>query len=712
MKKFIALVLALVMVFSVTVNVFAFTALDTTTAMETIRIDGKDGQYFYYDSTTGNVSVGTTTTETGLGDLIMPEKVNADYAFTATTSGTTYHYQVLDEVVASDGKKQYYIYCNDLYGYGIGITPDNNVFDPSVENNIAYWLNNAFYNGGTATTDGVVLDTNIKPYIVDHEWLVEANEAAPTGYPQTDYSVNCKIALLSISEYAKYAKKIGWGAYVNGSLASSGFHMFLRSPVSNSTNLRTLYSSNGCTANIAVYNSDPTKFTANYGAARIRPAFYVSEDYFKNNTNIDLLTAGSAVKAIISELNQGTASADEQLLLKGIYTITEDGSNAISSSDWTNSANVAIDENGYINLTKSKWAARNLPTNVKGGTITIEAEVKEAVGNGLHIGLMYDGDASPSFKYPFYMLGGDGVGRAGYYSEAASGKGTGFKRLENTSYDLWYNHFNQPFNVKVTVNLDTGNCYVSISGKAASDGSDLVRYSDGTTVLPYISGEKTFSKVAFYNSSASDSKIDNIKITYDPNGNAYESIKALDDKTLVVTFKDYVNTANVTAADVLVSNNNAVSAVSNDNKLTVKFEKNLSQNGGYMVVNNLKRADAEGASYCVIGNGTAFDYEIVEYAADVTINNPAFTSGSTVTATASVIPGNTSGKALELILAAYNGNKIVGISNVNRFNVVTGSTTAQTESVTLTLDSYADTFKAFLWDENMIPAAFDSASAQ
>ena len=115
MKKFIALVLALVMVFSVTVNVLAFTALDTPTAMETIRIDGKDGKYFYYDSTTGNVSVGATTTETGLGDLIMPEKVNADYAFTATTSGTTYHYQVLDEVVASDGKKQYYIYCNDVY---------------------------------------------------------------------------------------------------------------------------------------------------------------------------------------------------------------------------------------------------------------------------------------------------------------------------------------------------------------------------------------------------------------------------------------------------------------------------------------------------------------------------------------------------------------------------------------------------------------------
>ena len=103
---------------------------------------------------------------------------------------------------------------------------------------------------------------------------------------------------------------------------------------------------------------------------------------------------------------------------------------------------------------------------------------------------------------------------------------------------------------------------------------------------------------------------------------------------------------------------------------------------------------------------------MVEYTADVAINNPAFTSGSTVTATAGITSANTSGKALELILAAYKGNRIVGISDVVRFNVTGGSADEQTETATLTLGEDADTIKVFLWDENMLPVAFDSVTAE
>lgn len=699
MKKFIALFLAFVMVFAVSVNVFAVTALETSTAMETIRIDGRDGKYFYYDSATGKISVDTTDTATGLGDIIMPEKVNADYAFTATTNGTVYHYQVLDAITVN-GEKQYYIYCNDLYGKNPTASATNE-FDPDVDGNIAKWLNTTFLNGEQG--DGfVALDTNIKPYIAEHDWLVEANAKAPSGYPKTDYTAKCKIALLSITEYAKYSKKIGWGAYVNGTLTSNGIHAFLRSPVGNSSDLRTLYAANGCTANVK----------ANFATAQLRPAFYVSEDYFKN-VKLNLDTAGSEVKKIISELNPSIYTPDEILALKGIFTISADGSEGtLSPAEWTNAANATIDENGVYNITNGKWIGRNLPEKVQGGTITVEADVNESIGTGFHIGLLYDGDVSPAYKYPFYIMGSSDVGQGGYYKEASQGKGASYKRLENKNYDLWCNHFNKPFRVKVTVNLDTGNSYVSISGKAAAGGNDLVKYSDGTTILPYINREKVFSKVAFYNASAQATKVDNIKITYDANGNAYDTVKALDDNTLIVTFKDYVDTANVTASDVLISNNTAVSAVPNGNKLTVKFEKKLSADGGYMVVNNLKRADAKSASYCVIGNGTAFKYELAEYTAGVTINNPAFTSGSTVTAKASVTAGNTSGKALELILAAYKGNRIIGISDIVRFNVTGGSADEQTETATLTLGDDADTIKAFLWDDNMLPAAFDAVSAQ
>ena len=125
----------------------------------------------------------------------------------------------------------------------------------------------------------------------------------------------------------------------------------------------------------------------------------------------------------------------------------------------------------------------------------------------------------------------------------------------------------------------------------------------------------------------------------------------------------------------------------------------------------MKRSDIPGAEYSAIGSFSPYTYETVEYAADVKINGSTFTSGSTFTATANVTAGNVSEKTLELILAAYKGNKIVGISEIQRLTVSGTDTSEQTKTASLTLDTDADTVKAFLWDENMLPAAFDAVSA-
>ncbi len=61
MKKFIALFLAFVMVFAVSVNVFAVTGAETSTPMATIRIDGyeKSGNvnpgWYYYNPSDGAI---------------------------------------------------------------------------------------------------------------------------------------------------------------------------------------------------------------------------------------------------------------------------------------------------------------------------------------------------------------------------------------------------------------------------------------------------------------------------------------------------------------------------------------------------------------------------------------------------------------------------------------------------------------------------------
>ena len=696
MKKLVCILLILCMLMSA-VSVLAVTpVLDSKTPMATIRIDGyeKSGNvnpgWYYYNPSDGAITfVAEGESAEGKGNLIKPEKVNADYAFTATTNGTVYHYQVLDAITVN-GEKQYYIYCNDLYGKNPTASATNE-FDPDVDGNIAKWLNTSFLNGKQG--DGfVALDTNIKPYIAEHDWLVEANAKAPSGYPTTDYTAKCKIALLSISEYAKYAGKIGWGAYENGSLVSSGTHTMLRSPVGNSTNLRTLYQQTGCTANVA----------AKYETARIRPAFYVSENYFKN-VKLDLSSAGSKVKKIISELNPSIYTPDEILALKGIFTISADGSEGtLSPAEWTNAANATIDENGVYNITNGKWIGKNLPEKVQGGVITVEADVNESIGTGFHIGLLYDGDVSPTYKYPFYIMGSSDVGQGGYYKEASQGKGASYKRLENKNYDLWCNHFNKPFRVKVTVNLDTGNSYVSISGKAAAGGNDLVKYSDGTTILPYINREKVFSKVAFYNASAQATKVDNIKITYDPNGNAVKSVEKTGDKEIKITVEDYVDLKDVTKDSICLTAN-SVSAISKDeNTITATLTNKLTDgNTCCVIVNDMKRNDVGSANYTIIGNSKVFT---VKTPTETVIGAPVIsgnlTSGSTVSASSAVTKGTlTDVKPVQFAIAAYNGDRLIGAKIVSVADV----NTAEELKAKITLSENATEVRAFIWDANNYP---------
>lgn len=694
MKKLVCMLMALCMLLSA-VNVLAF---------EQVLDENGSPKY------TKPVDYKTANAEFKISD----ENVAWEFK-----SPSGYYYTVIPvDTVTVDGEKQYLFISNNYYGkFPDGTTAltenatkadrEKFIFDPEITTSYAYWLNNGFFDGSkkAAAVNGIGgagLDSEIASYIRTHDWYVNGynGKDADNTYIDKkynfDYTVNCKVATLSTEDIAKYA------GYMKMTLKSAGAETVVKTDTY-ACILRTFGALDGVGASSMIKRQNPASGNTGNSSSSlcgIRPIFYVSENYFKN-VKLDLITAGSEVKKIISELNPSIYNDDELLALKGIYTLTEDGSNAISSSDWTYSTNVAIDENGYINLTKSKWAARNLPTNVKGGTITIEAEVKEAVGNGLHIGLMYDGDTSPSFKYPFYMLGGDGAGRAGYYYEAASGKGTGFKRLENTSYDLWYNHFNQPFNVKVTVNLDTGNCYVSISGKAVSDGSDLVRYSDGTTVLPYISGEKTFSKVPFYNSSASDSKIDNIKITYDPNGNAIKSVEKTGDKEIEITVEDYVDLQSVTKDSICLTANTATAISVNGNKITATLANKLTNGDKCVIVNDMKRNDVGDANYTIIGNSALFT---VTAPTETVIGTPVIsgdlTSGTKVSATSAVTKGtSTAVKPVQFVIAAYNGDRLIGakiesIENVNNVNELKAE---------LTLSENATEIRAFIWDENNYP---------
>ncbi|UKI37965.1 MAG: hypothetical protein L6V93_08125 [Clostridiales bacterium] len=62
----------------------------------------------------------------------------------------------------------------------------------------------------------------------------------------------------------------------------------------------------------------------------------------------------------------------------------------------------------------------------------------------------------------------------------------------------------------------------------------------------YINKDKTFSKVAFWNSTSSaETVLDNIKITYDKNGSMIDSVNVTDKKTIEINVKDCVDLTNV-----------------------------------------------------------------------------------------------------------------------------------------------------------------------
>ena len=290
----------------------------------------------------------------------------------------------------------------------------------------------------------------------------------------------------------------------------------------------------------------------------------------------------------------------------------------------------------------------------------------------------------------------------GYYAEAKSGTGTKYKRLDNNDNDLWYTHFASPRTLRLTVNLDTGNCYVSVSGeKAGANTSANIRYSLGTTVVPYVDSTKTFSRIVFYNSSSIATTLDDIKITYDPNGNAIKSVKKTGDKEIKITVEDYVDLADVTKDSICLTANSASAISVNENTITATLANKLTDGEKCVIVNDMKRNDVGSANYTIIGNNKVFT---VETPTETVIGTPVIsgnlTSNSTVTATSAVTKGTSSdAKPVQFVIAAYNGDRLIGAKIVSVADV-----NAVTElKAEITLSENASEVRAFIWDADNYP---------
>lgn len=259
-------------------------------------------------------------------------KNNAAYDFTYTDENNNLYTYSLINTVKKDGEDLFLLYSKDQYGDVSKITSVvhiNNVFNPDDKNNIAYWLNNAFYNGeevGGGSYNSF-FDQKAKEYIAEYNWVVEGNGMGDnhlyktTPVTQTDYTAMCKIALLSVSEYANYASKIGYAS--TSSIASSGDRVLLRSPnTSTSIQMKFFGSGSGNLSHQQIaneLNSDGTvkkegSFENTSNPVVVRPCFYVTKDYF---ANVKIDSVGEEVKKIIRQ------TIPKSELLNKVYTENE-----------------------------------------------------------------------------------------------------------------------------------------------------------------------------------------------------------------------------------------------------------------------------------------------------------------------------------------------------------------------------------------------------
>lgn len=226
------------------------------------------------------------------------------------------------------------------YTFSDVTSPDNNswIFNPENKSSIAYWLNNEFYTNGNGAA--YRLPEEIKGYILDREWQIEGfktycatatrlfdryfdslgitgyvpAETIASGIGRKPYTVNGKLALMSLSEYMAYKDIIGvsfshggWGGMMLRSQDA-----FLTAVDVDSNNrqmqyyfgpLQVLASSTDTSVKLSVNIAD-----APYGAYYyVRPVFWLSKDFFAK-VKCDISTLGKYPKQFIADNSYETLS--------------------------------------------------------------------------------------------------------------------------------------------------------------------------------------------------------------------------------------------------------------------------------------------------------------------------------------------------------------------------------------------------------------------
>ena len=191
-------------------------------------------------------------------------------------------------IMLDSGENGVFVLAKEFYGYHIFDPDESGKFDPLDQNNVAYWLNNDFFQNGNS---GKKIPDEMKEYIPSVGWLTEG------GYKSTsfsaDYTALCRISLLSQTEWSKYVGKFG---YADSNEYTQNLSYYLRSTDSS----KAVTSKANVIIARASKNGGTTETASSTKNYLIRPCFYLSYDFFKN-VRIDIETAGDNVRKFMAE---------------------------------------------------------------------------------------------------------------------------------------------------------------------------------------------------------------------------------------------------------------------------------------------------------------------------------------------------------------------------------------------------------------------------
>ena len=362
-------------------------------------------------------------------------------------------------------------------------------------------------------------------------------------------------------------------------------------------------------------------------------------------------------------------------------------------------------DNMVFLLNSSKGTGKTVYTTFSenvSDNLCIEAEFQGGSAC-LGIGLLEEGNLDDT-KYIFYV---PSANRAFSYSiDGRLINGTiGYNEkylIEGSTYGLMIDR-SQWHTLKLLINLTEGTVKPIINGREMQKAT-----------IPYIQG-KTICGIELANNRDLTSAgieldhikyFDNIKVYTTSDGMSVSDIKTGSNK-VKVTFKDVINAATLTTDNIEIVDTtgatkgiSSIEAISSTQALIILTDA-LTDATDYVIrlSDGIEYADGN----AILPYVNTFTYEKGSFTAEVVIDEVNQTQESVeASATCTVNAFDLSNRDVQLILAAYEGSKLVGVK-LQDYQYDGSNYEQDINSINESFDAAVDTVKVFVWDGNLVP---------